>query len=1034
MPAAAEASRGSRKMVTVLFADVVGSTALGERLDPETMRAALGRYFGAARAVLERHGGTVEKFIGDAVMAVFGIPLLHEDDALRAARAALELRDEIGRLNDQLATERGLRVEFRIGVNSGMVVAGGEGSGSFVTGDAVNVAARLEQAAGAGEVLVGDATYRLVRDYVEAESIPPLAAKGKSEAVRAYRLTGVVGGVGAAVRSSERAGSFVGRRRELSRLGEAFDDAVAERRCFLFTLLGSAGVGKSRLVAEFIGAHAVEAEVLRGRCLPYGDGITYWPIAEIVRAATGATDDEDMVTLRGRIVDALADDTAADRVADLLVSMLGLSTANAPAEERSWAVRRFLERIAREKPLICLVEDVHWAEASLLDLLENLADWTRDAPILLLCTARAELLESRPTWGGGKVNATTILLEPLNADLTRELIGGLLGKTALESSLVERILAASEGNPLFAEEIVRMLAEEDPTHDVTRRADEIHIPTSVQAVIAARLDRLPVEERVVAERAAVAGRIFERSAVLELVRDDERERVPGALLGLMRKELVQPSQPDVTADEAFRFRHMLIRDTAYEGLPKQDRADLHERFAGWVERVAGERIDEYAEIMGYHLEQAARYRRELGIEDARSADLARRAGECLAGAGLRAYQRGEQTAAIKLLGRAIELLPPGQARRAALVTHCLAATFSGDYATALSAAYRLVDEAKAAGDVVAELKGRLLTIEPQTFGDPSYVGANAMPEVKAAVAEFERIGDDQGVAIARHASSTILLGLAQWERSRAEAELGLRHALAGDDGPIADGLRYRIINGALWGPMPVAEFLSDADELIATTGSSTTKAYFVGLRAFGHAMAGNAAQARADIEEMLRIRRELADPTLAWAFNSTPVEQVLGDLDAAEEFGRATVAVLEKTGETGQRSTIFGFRARIAFDRGRPDSEVIAFAEECRHFAAADDTVSQLQWRAALALVAARAGRTDEAKRLIDEATEMFEANESDFVYELGLTAQDRGYIHGAAGEVDEARRWYQRALELFESKGDVMDAARVSQRLAELS
>lgn len=250
---------------------------------------------------------------------------------------------------------------------------------------------------------------------------------------------------------------------------------------------------------------------------------------------------------------------------------------------------------------------------------------------------------------------------------------------------------------------------------------------------------------------------------------------------------------------------------------------------------------------------------------------------------------------------------------------------------------------------------------------------------------------------------------------------------------MADGLRYRIMNGALWGPMPVAEFLSLADELIATTGSRTTMSYVVGLRAFGHAMAGNAAQARADIQTMLRVRRELADPTLAWSFNATPVEQVLGDLDAAEEFGRATVAVLEKTGETGQRSTIFGFRARIAFDRGRPDSEVIAFAEECRRFASADDTVSQLQWRAALSLVEARAGRTDEAKRLIDEASLILEANESDFIYELGLTAQDRGYIHSVAGELDEARQWYQRALELFESKGDVMDAARVRQWLTAL-
>jgi predicted ATPase len=469
-----------------------------------------------------------------------------------------------------------------------MVVAGGEGSGSFVTGDAVNVAARLEQAAGAGEVFIGDATYRLVRDYVDVEVLPPLVAKGKSGDVRAHRLVGLVGGPGSAARSAEGAATFVGRRRELSRLGEAFDDAVAERRCFLFTLLGSAGVGKSRLVAEFIGAHAAEATVLRGRCLPYGEGITYWSLGEIVRGAVGATDEDESELVAARISESLADDQNASRVADVLMSLLGVSTTNAPAEERSWAFRRFLEALARDRPLICLVEDTHWAESALLDLLENVADWTRDAPIMLLCTARPELLETRPMWGGGKVNATTLLLEPLNAEATRELVESLVLPTPLDPRLIDQILTTAEGNPLFAEEIVRMLADDGQAPGT----EDLHIPTSVQAVIAARLDRLPPNERAVAERASVAGRVFERGAVLELVRDDERGGVPGALLALMRKELVQPSPADLTADEAFRFRHMLIRDTAYDALPKQERADLHERFAGWIERVAADRIDE----------------------------------------------------------------------------------------------------------------------------------------------------------------------------------------------------------------------------------------------------------------------------------------------------------------------------------------------------------------------------------------------------------------------------------------------------------
>jgi class 3 adenylate cyclase/tetratricopeptide (TPR) repeat protein len=1028
LPASVDAPRGSRKLVTVLFADVVGSTALGELLDPETMRAALARYFTAARTVLERHGGTVEKFIGDAVMAVFGIPLLHEDDALRAVRAADELRREIARLNEQLAAERRLRVEFRIGVNSGMVVAGGDGSGSFATGDPVNVAARLEQAAAPGEVLLGEATYRLVRDYVHVQPIPPIAAKGKSGELSAFRLVGMVGGAESAATSADRQRPFVGRRRELTRLAEAFDDAVDERRCFLFTLLGSAGVGKSRLVAEFLAQHAGRANVMRGRCLPYGDGITYWPIGEIVRTASGATEEDDPATIRSRIVEGLAGDANADRVADLLVSILGLSIANAPQEERFWAVRRFLEGQAREQPLICIVDDIHWAEQALLDLLENIADWSRDAPILLLCPARPELLEARPTWGGGKVNATTILLEPLNADATRELVAGLVGDAGLAPQVVERILATAEGNPLFAEEIVRMLTDEGSIGD---ESAQVQIPTSVQAVIAARLDRLPAHERVVAERAAVAGRVFERSAVLDLVREDERDRVPAALLALMRKELVQPSQADLSGDEAFRFRHMLIRDTAYEALPKQERTDLHERFAGWVERMAVDRLDEYAEIVGYHLELALRYRRELGMDDAHSAELASRAGDRFRRAGHRAYLRGEAEGSAKLLERAIALLPSGKARREALATLARAAGGADRWRTGLSAAQRLADEARAAGDEADGLRAWLLAINARALSDPGYTMSDDTDKVVATVAAFEKLGDVHGMAIGEDALSMIYVGLANWQLSRAAAERGLAHALAVGDIALADSMHFRILNAALWGPTPVPELLHVADDTIVRVASTSVRAGLISMRALAHAMAGDAQAAHTDSAEAMRIKRELGDPELAWLFASTAVETVLGDLDAAEAEVKWSIAVLDRLGETGQRSTMFGFRARNAFDQGRPDSEVVSHAEECRRLAAADDMVSQAQWRAALALVAARAGRIDEAKLLVDEAATLIAA--TDFLYEQGLTAQDRGYIHARAGEMDDARREYETALAYFEQKGDVMDARRVRERIAGL-
>jgi tetratricopeptide (TPR) repeat protein/DNA-binding LytR/AlgR family response regulator len=750
-----------------------------------------------------------------------------------------------------------------------------------------------------------------------------------------------------------------------------------------------------------------------------------------VRAATGAADDDDADSLVARVAGLLTGEANAERIAELLASVLGLSTTNATPEERFWAVRRFLETVARERPLICLVEDIHWAESSMLDLLENIADWTRDAPIVLICTARAELLEARPTWGGGKVNATTILLEPLNAEATRDLVARLLGKRGSESALIEKVLTTSEGNPLFAEEIVRMLAEGEQVGAI----EEIQIPSSVQAVIAARLDRLPVQERSVAERAAVAGRVFERGAVLELVRDDDRERVASALLALTRKELVQPSQPDLTADEAFRFRHMLIRDTAYDGLAKQDRADLHERFAGWVERVSGDRIDEYAEIVGYHLEQAVRYRRELGLEDQQSAELAERAGERLKGAGARAYQRGDDASAFKLLSRAVALLPAGKARRSALYTLALCGNYLGNAygAHPLADAQRLTEEALAAGDEFDVLRGGLLELRARSFTDPNYHVTSQRSAVEAARERFEQANDAAGVALADDALGLMALNLTHWRESGSAALRGLDYAIRAGDTRLADSLRFMALNAALWGPTCVHDLIRLADELTASIGARVTRAHMVQQRALAHAMNGDAVAAHGDLAEAFSIESEIGDPERAWSFCSGLVEMVLGDTQAAERELVATIKVLERMGETGQRSTIHGFRVRNSFEMGRPDEAVMADVDDCRRLAASDDAVSQLQWRAGLALIAARAGKIDEAQRWMEEGAAFIEAPGCDFLYEQGLTAQDRGYIYLQAGEIGESRGWYEKALALFEQKGDVMDAARARDRLAAL-
>ena len=594
--------REVRKVVTVLFCDLTGSTAIGDRTDPEPLRALMNRYYEGARIVLERHGGTVEKFVGDAVMAVFGIPVSSENDALRAVRAAVELHQSV----------HDLGLEARIGVNTGEVVSGR--GDTLVTGDAVNVSARLEQAAGPGEVLLGEETVRLVRDAVVTERVE-LVLKGKPEPVAAYRLVSLDPAAAGLARRMDR--PLVGRERERARLFADFTDAVASRTCRLFTLVGPAGVGKSRLVSDFLEHIGERATVARGRALSYGEGITYWPLVELL-LQLGLDPDE--------------------------------AIRSSPADTQL-ATRALLEGVAEAQPLVLVLDDLHWAEAPLLDLVEHLADWAREAPIFLLCIARPELLDVRPGWGGGKLNATSILLEPLGADDAVTLVDGLLEGLVLDGATRSRILATAEGNPLFLEEMAALAREV---------GGSVEVPPTIQALLQARLDTLDDDERIVIERGAVEGKVFHRGAVTALAPDALQVDVPGQLLSLMRKELVRPDHTQIAGDDAFRFRHLLIRDTAYEGLPKAVRAELHELFAEWLD--AHGQLIEQQEIVGYHLEQAARYRLELDRDDPRASELAMRASACLGAAGRGAFEREDFHATRSLLERALALAADGSAR------------------------------------------------------------------------------------------------------------------------------------------------------------------------------------------------------------------------------------------------------------------------------------------------------------------------------------------------------------------------------------
>ena len=617
---AAGTASGVRKTVTVVFCDLVGSTALGEQSDPEVLREIMVGYHADLRTILERHGGTVEKFVGDAAMAVFGLPHVHEDDALRAVRAAAEMRDVVGR--------RGL--EVRIGLNTGEVVSGaGE---TLVTGDAVNVAARLEQAAYAGEVLIGEHTERLVRDAVRTEPVTPLVAKGKSEPVPAFRLLEVLPDAPAFTRRVD--APFVGRSSELADLDRAFDRAIAERLPQLCTLVGAPGIGKSRLAREFLGRVGGRARVVVGRCLPYGEGITYWPLGEIVRQVGGAAPHD-------RIAEAVGADEGVV-VADRLAGAIGLGPPGGSPEETAWAARKLFEALAHDRPLIAVFDDVHWAESALLDLIEYVVGFATDVPLLVLCTARGDLFDARPSWSSPRPQAMFVALEPLDRDQVEALVGEL---DEVDASTREKIVEAADGNPLFVEQLVAMHAE---TGD-----GKLEVPPTLQALLSARIDRLGAEERAVIERASIEGRLFHRNAVAQLLAEPAREALGSHLMALVRKELIRPDRSLFAGDDAFRFGHVLVRDTAYESMPKRLRSDLHERFASWFETKLADRASEYEEILGYHLEQAYRYGEELGVG---ASALASRAAEKLGSAGRRALDRGDVDGAGNLLARAAAVL------------------------------------------------------------------------------------------------------------------------------------------------------------------------------------------------------------------------------------------------------------------------------------------------------------------------------------------------------------------------------------------
>jgi class 3 adenylate cyclase/tetratricopeptide (TPR) repeat protein len=666
---ATETAREERKVVTVLFADLVGFTSRSERLDPEDVRATLTPYFARLREELERRGGTVEKFIGDAVMAVFGAPTAHEDDPERAVRAALAIRDALAEMNDQ---DPRIDLHVRIGVNTGEALVSlgvrplqGEG---MAAGDVVNTAARLQASAPVDGILVGDATYLATERAIEYRAAEPVEAKGKTDPITVWEALEARSHYGVDItRRVDTA--LVGRDHELALLRDALDRARHHDEPQLVTLVGEPGIGKSRLVHELF-VHIEEMPDLitwrQGRCLPYGDGVSYWALGEMVKAEAGILetdpDGEAAAKLDRSVSELIGEENEQRWVARHLRPLIGLTQEHDSGEgmeDAPSAWRRFLEALAERRPTVLVFEDLHWADEGLLDFLDELIDWTRDVPLLVLCTARPELLVRRPDWGGGKLNAATLALAPLSDEETAVLLAGLLDRAVLPAELQSALLARAGGNPLYAEEFARMAADR-PVADLAAA----ELPGSVQGIIAARLDGLLPDDKSLLQDASVVGKTFWLGAVAAIGGQD-RADLERRLHALERGRFVRRSRrSSVGGETEYAFLHLLVRDVAYGQIPRGARGEKHRVAADWIGSLGSDRLEDRAELLAYHYGSALQLTRAAGLDATALEAPARLA---LRAAGDRAYALGAYPAAERAYAAAAGLWPSDDPQRPALL-------------------------------------------------------------------------------------------------------------------------------------------------------------------------------------------------------------------------------------------------------------------------------------------------------------------------------------------------------------------------------
>jgi class 3 adenylate cyclase/cellobiose-specific phosphotransferase system component IIA len=962
-----------RKTVTVLFVDMKGSTELGEALDPEAFRRVMQDYYDMARQVIERHGGTVAKFVGDAVMAVFGIPRVREDDAVRSVRTAAEIRAHLRGVGSAF----GVELEVRVGINTGPVAAGSS-SDALALGDAVNVAARLEQAATPGEILLGSRTLQLVRDAVTVERLDPLVLKGKATPVEAWRLLSIDPVAPGLARRFD--SPLVGREAEGKILWWAYDRAKTQLRCHLVALLGEAGVGKSRVVADWLRELGEDAMVLDGRCLHYGEGITFWPIAEALRPL-GAR-------------------------AETVLRRLEKGLVAAP-QELFFDVRQLIESVARARPVVVVLDDLQWAQPMLVDLVDHILEFSRDAAILLLCLARAESYEVSSVWDDSKPNVTVMTVRPLSDVEARHLLEQLKPR-GLDGASRARLISACRGNPLFLEELARS----------TRSGDSSSVPPSIQALLAARLEELPERELALLQRGAVEGEVFHRSALNRSGGDQRPEQTDAVLEALLRKGLIRIDGAQLSSEQTFRFHHLLVRDAAYDALAKATRVELHERFATWLEHSGRSRW-ELDEISGWHLEQAAAYCGELGLPE--RAALAARSSDQLSAAGRRASARQDFGAADNLLSRALTQAPEDRGARASVALELADVLVQAAHFARVP---QLLDEA--ASDPSLTPYTTLVHAALLLYTDPAEGAALTRRTVPRILDQLRATGDHRGVARAHFA-----LFEAHWLASRADPSAAeLRRVIAAARRANAADLEARALmfmaGPVVFGPASPTVMRQELAKMDAADIGPLVGFGAEFVRAALSRMNGSFDEARLHCDGVRTAAAALGMPAFA-----AGAGQMAGDIElsagrpaAAVAELRRTAAALDKLGEVAMRSTVLARLAYALLENEKPLQAERA-AHQAEKLSAPEDVINFACTNGVLAEVFAQRGAFPRAEALAQSALSY--ALQTDFPSAHADAHLAMARVAAACGRRKAAAQSAGQALMACEMKGDkpLADRAR---------